>query len=287
MATRDSLLVLFDRLARGDTTGTHLLKALEALVPVEYYAPLVRTPAGLAPRGYAELDQSRVRALLCIDDDHGWPLPETVLPMYYWCIDSYRMDAELYLGGTRRGRLPAFTHVFHAQACDADAFGGTWLPVAVDTELYTYSPQPTVYDWAFIGNMTPARAVWLPRLQSEFPKCFFGTGYSHAAINDIYNQSALALNLSGGNDLNMRMFEGQATSALLLANKIDNGESRLFPHVALYTTLEDCIAQMRMWLANPALRTEVARAQAADMATHTYMARAKALLKAICWPEFG
>lgn len=270
----DTLAVLFSVLPRADTTGAHLLKALTELVPVRFIDPLA------SPTSEVE----GASAVLCIDDDHGWPVPSVPddVPIYYWCIDSYRMDDELYLGGTRRERIEHFTHVFYAQKAEADALGGTWLPLAVDRTQYTYSPEPARYDWCFIGNMNQSRPEFLDALREQIPSSFVGNAYGRDA-DFIYNSSRIAINLSAGTDLNMRMFEAQATSALLLTNRVHNGEDELFRHLATFSDVAECVEKARAFIADDAQRKAMAAAQALDMEQHTYDARARQLLTAIGW----
>ena len=285
-SARDELAVIFSKLPRADTTGTHLLKAFEELgVKVRHYEPCRRALLGAIVEQDIEIPElSSARAILCIDDDHGWQVPAAPgIPKYYWCIDTYRMDAELYLGGTRRARIKEFDKVFYVQQAEAREFGGEWLPVGVDIAQYRYEPRTeNVYDFCFIGNPNTARTAFLERLQRDFPKSFVGTAYGEEA-NRIYNQSALAVNMSAGSDINMRMFEAQATSALCLSNRIDNGEAELLPYLLLYESYEECVALMRTFLRQPGVRELIAKTQAATMGEHTYQARARQFLASIGW----
>lgn len=275
---------VFSTLPRQDTTGVHLVRALEK----RGVCVLRKEPLVLAT-GFIPVGPITGQNMLCIDDDHGWPVPPKWSDderRYYWCIDSYRMDDQLYLGGTRRERLKYFDKVFFAQKREAEEFHGEWLPLAVDTELYRYEEldDGKRYDWCFIGNMNQSRPAFLEKLRAAIPNCFVGNAYGEDA-NRIYNQSRIAVNLSAGPDINMRVFEAQATSALLITNRTNNGEEDLFHHLPLFVSVEDCIAQMRLFLLDDGLREQLARAQATEMQQHTYEARARALLKAIGWPE--
>ena len=118
---------------------------------------------------------------------------------------------------------------------------------------------------------------------SRFGCTFNGVAYREEA-NRIYNESRVALNVSAGNDLNMRMFEGQATSALLVANAVHNGEAALLPYVPFFTGVEGCVERVRFFLEHPTILGNLSRHQAADMQEHTYEARARQFLEAIGFP---
>lgn len=287
-------VVIFSMLPRSDTTGVHLLSALkrvlkdkvldiEPLKTREHDPEHSLVPLRLEMHPWV-MDTSFV---LCIDDDHGWSVPYTDAPLFYWCIDSYRMDDELYLGGTRRERVKKFDQVFYAQKDDAEREGGIWLPLAVDPAVYTYTPQDKIYDWCFIGNMNQTRPAFLAAIQQAFPdaKSFVGNAYGEEA-NKIYNQSKIALNLSAARDVNMRFFEAQATSALLITNRVDNGEDELSVLAGpAFSTTEECIKVMRRFLSSHAHRDYVSSLQAQHVLKHhTYEHRARALLSAIGFP---
>jgi len=291
VGVRDELVVLLHTEFRPDTTGVHLLKALRELgIRVRHFDPCTVVDGKPVFRGYEKLDVSCARAILCIDDDIGWPLPPRLvfagMPRYYWCIDCYRLDDPLWIGGTRRARLPEFDKVFYAQLAQAREHEyAVWLPLAVDVDLCTHTPRDTLYDWCFIGHLNERRTSFLAALSRAFPRCHVGTAFGEDA-DRIYNESRLAINLSNGGDLNMRSFEAQATSALLLSEHTDNGEAELFAYLPTFRSPEQCINLMSTFLDNPRLREHLASAQAADMRqAHTYTARAQALLTEIGWPR--
>ena len=183
-------------------------------------------------------------------------------------------------GGTRWDRVKRFDHVFYAQQDRADALGGMWLPLACDIDVYRPLDVEKQYDWCFVGNIEPKRKAFFDAVRAESPNCFVGNAY-FAEANRIYNQSWLTLNLTINNDINMRFYEAQATSALMLANRCHNGEEVLFAAAEFFDDVTDCLAQMRRWLGDkPALGAR-ALEQAADMRRHTYRTRMEQAMAAI------
>ena len=271
---RYTIVVVFDAIGRPDTTGRYVLKALRALGHnAAHYDPIYRNRAGkMAFKGYSDLLLDGVDFILYVDDDIGYPVLSADVPRFYWCIDTTRMDEPLIGGGTRWERIGRFDHVFVAQQDMANRLGASWLPLACDLETHYPLDLDKSYDWCFIGNIGAKRKEFFDAVRSYFGRCFVGNAYFDEA-NRIYNQSWLTLNLTENNDVNMRFYEAQATSALMLTNRCHNGEDELFAAAEYYADLPDCLAQMRRWLADkPAARARGLE-QAADMRRHTYGVR--------------
>ncbi len=270
---RFNIVVVFDAIGRPDTTGRYVLAALRQLGHLAWpYDPIYRNRARkMAFKGYSDLLLDGADLLLYVDDDIGYPVAEARIPRAYWCIDTHRMD-RLIGGGTRWERVKRFDHVFYAQRDRAQELGGTWLPLACDPGTYRPLDLEKRYDWCFVGNVAGERQALLEAVRAEIPNGFIGNAY-FAEANRIYNQSWLALNPTIGNDINMRFFEAQATSALMLASRCHNGEADLFAAAEHFDDAADCVARMRGWLADkPAARARALK-QAADMRRHTYAAR--------------
>jgi hypothetical protein len=275
------ILMVFDTHLRSDTTGVYALRALGELGHrVSHHEPLRRDASGsLTPSGYGALELGRFDFLLFVDDDVDHPVPVTSCPKYYWCIDTHRMD-EMTGPGTRFERITRFERTFFAQRDRARELGGPWLPLAHDPAVYHPLELPKLYDWCFIGNLSPRRAALCAELRSEFPGCFVGNAYGEDA-NRIYNQSRLALNVTLANDVNMRFFEAQATSALMLTNPCENGELELFGALELWNDGAECKALMRRWLAAPAELARRVTQQLAAASRHSYRARMEELLASV------
>jgi hypothetical protein len=278
---RFNITVVFDAILRPDTTGIYVARALRELGHnVSHYMPCCAQDGRLIFKGYSDFPADGVDFLIYVDDDINYPVIESALPKFYWCIDTHRMD-QLVGGGSRWDRLKLFDRAFLAQKDRADETGGVWLPLAFDPSVYRPLACEKRYDWSFIGNMTGERKAFFDAVQRELPGCFVGNAY-FADANRIYNESWLTLNLTFSNDVNMRFFEAQATSALLLSNPVHNGEASLFSSVDYFDgTVDDCVTKMRSWLADKEAIAARSAQQSAQIAAHTYRARMEAMLARI------
>jgi hypothetical protein len=277
---RLNITVVFDAILRPDTTGIYVVRALRELGHnVSHYMPCCAQDGRLIFKGYSDFPADGVDFLIYVDDDINYPVLTGPLPKYYWCIDTHRMD-QLVGGGSRWDRLKLFDRAFLAQKDRADETGSVWLPLAYDPAVYRPLDSEKRYDWSFIGNLTDKRRTFFDALKERFPSCFVGNAY-FADANRIYNESWLTLNLTFSNDINMRFFEAQATSALLLSNPVHNGEETLFSSVEYFDGAPDCLEKMRFWLSNKTSLTEKASLQCTAVSAHTYRARVQAMLEHI------
>lgn len=280
-----NIVVVFDGILRPDTTGRYVVAALRELGhQVTHYMPCYKFDNQLVFKNYTDILFDDVDFLLYVDDDINYPvigddIPGGRLPRYYWCIDTHRMD-HLVGGGSRWDRLQRFTRNFLAQRDRAQEITGIWLPLAFDPKTYRWMDCAKTYDWSFIGNLNDRRKTFFAEVRRRFPNCFIGNAYG-ADANMIYNQSRIALNLTFSNDINMRFFEAQATSAMALSNRTNNGETSLFSEMGYFDDLDDCLGRMEQLLANGETTTEIARRQARDVERHTYKARMEELLAQI------
>jgi hypothetical protein len=274
---RFNITVVFDAILRPDTTGVYVVRALRELGHnVSHYMPCCSQDGRLIFKGYTDFPADGVDFLIYVDDDLNYPVLASELPKFYWCIDTHRMD-QLVGGGSRWDRLKLFDRTFLAQKDRADETGGVWLPLAYDPTVYSPLACEKRYDWSFIGNLTDKRRAFFDAVQREFPNGFVGNAYFSEA-NRIYNESSLTLNLTFSNDINMRFFEAQATTALLLSNPVHNGEEALFSSVEYFDGTADCLEKMRAWLSNRESLAEKSKLQCAQISEHTYRARLQAML---------
>ena len=211
----------------------------------------------------------------------GYPGPDVPSIKAYWCIDTHRMDY-LVGGMTRWDKLKAFDYVFAAQKDAAEKLKCPWLPLAFDPAAWRCLPgTKKKFDWCFVANMnTPSRRDLVARLTSLFPCCFTGQAYGDE-INAIYNQSRLVLNLTVGNDVNMRFFEAQATGSPLITNRPENGEDLLFDNVIYYQSAGDLEAKMAELLKRSPqdLESIGIRQRERVLADHTYSHRMEQMLR--------
>jgi hypothetical protein len=101
----------------------------------------------------------------------------------------------------------------------------------------------------------------------------------------VYSQSQIVINPIIGGILNMRVFEASACGALLLTERVDNGQNDLFKeneHFVSFKGRDEALAQIERYLADSAARQKVAAAgKAWTIAHHTYDHRATEMLDAI------
>jgi hypothetical protein len=274
------VVVIFDKIIRPDTTGVHCESALRSIgVDVVHYAPLVREGNSLVFGQWRELPAADL--YLQIDDDLAYPSPETDAPRAYWCIDVHRM--ENMAGGpmTRWEKIKGFGHVFSAQRDMAEKLGVAWLPLAYDPAvIHPLDGCDKVYDWCFIGNpVNRERMAAIARLRARVPNAFAGQAYGEE-MNRIYNQSRVAINLSIGNDINMRFFEVQGSGTPLLSSRVGNGEEEIFDGVLYFESPEELPDRIVALLGQPELLAAAAQRQLARVKTrHTYIVRMRELLK--------
>ncbi len=268
--------ILCDNTQRPETTGLYCRRALGQLVEVEH----------LLPGDGARLAAGNYDAVIAIDDGLDGALPTTARPLVYWAIDTH-LDYERSLRRARDCDL-----VFAAQRCGAERLradgiaSATWLPLACDPVLHGRSDTPVNWDWSFVGHVFPGpRAELLEALQREFPRHFLGQAYFREMAR-IYSASKIAFNRSIADDVNMRVFEGLASGALLLTNQLtDEGLPDLFQndvHLATYQQADDLLDRMRFFLSHDDFRERIAAAgRSAVLSRHTYRHRLATVLQTL------
>ena len=115
-----------------------------------------------------------------------------------------------------------------------------WLPLACDPEVYRRHDLPKRYDIGFVGATRSGyerRRRLVERLADRFTINDYSRSYTPDETARLYSEARLVFNCAIHGDVNMRVFEGPATGALLLTDRIGNGLSDLFvdgEHVAMY-----------------------------------------------------
>lgn len=284
-ARRLNIVVVFDAIVRHETTGRYVVRALRELGHnVSHYMPMYRKDNAMVFKHYTDVLFDEADFLLYVDDDINYPIYSgSEIPKYYWCIDTHRMNT-LVGGSTRWERIKAFDKVFMAQRDRAEETGSIWLPLAYDPAVWHVTDEAKAFDWSFIGNFDPKREAFFGRIREAFPNGYGGKAY-FAEANSIYNRSWLSLNLTFSNDINMRFFEAQATSSLLLSNPVHNGEDTLFSALELFNDVEHCIERMGELLSDKQELRRRAQRQTDDIANHTYLARMRSLLETLGYPQ--
>lgn len=270
------LALIYDDQVRSDTTGTHCLRALQALPDLEVrrFGPqeLERIPA----RGFD--------LYLHIDDGLQYRLPEYLHPCAWWVIDthmSYEWD---------RLKAQDFDHVFAAQRDGAQWLiedgieGAQWLPLACLPAVHRRHEVEKVHDVCFVGNLVHGeRERLIDLLRREFPNTFVGQAYGDAMALE-FSRSRIVFNRSVKNDVNMRVFEAVACGSLLVTNALTgNGQQELFrsgEHLVTYSTDVELLERVRYYLEHEDEREAIAACGMAHAhACHTYTHRMKHILE--------
>jgi hypothetical protein len=74
-----SVAIIYDHLARPETTGVYCLRALAELARVEQFHP----------SQLSEIRRSGFDLYLFVDDGFAYPLPGDLRPRTYWAIDTH------------------------------------------------------------------------------------------------------------------------------------------------------------------------------------------------------
>ncbi|MEI6634673.1 MAG: glycosyltransferase [Chlamydiota bacterium] len=280
------IAIVYDRLLRPDTTGTHVEEALRELGhQVAYFAPLASVSGGKIVTNDMAALGSGFDLYLQVDDDIGYPGPVQYHPSAYWCVDTHRMN-QMAGGWSRLRKAEGFDYVFTAQRDGVDIFrnagygGATWLPLACNPKIHRrIAGLPTLYKWCFVGSMTPQRRALTDALRARWLNCFVGTLFGEA-MTRMYTQSRIILNRSVGNDINMRVFEAMACGGLLITNRVGNGEELLFDDSLLaYGSVDELTALFEHYLRDDAARESVAARQHALVhERHSYRRRMEEML---------
>ena len=187
-----------------------------------------------------------------------------------------------------------FDHVFIAQPDYRDAFKALGhpsvhhLPLACDPAVHFTSGLIRDIDVGFVGKFgSPGsdREQTLRKVLSTFQTNDTNRSYAPSEMGEIYSRSKIVFNKSINRDLNMRFFEGLASGALVVTDRIGNGLSDVADegvHYVGYDTPEEAIEKIEYYLAHEAERAEIAaRGQALAFEQHTYAARLVTILDVV------
>jgi len=244
-------------------------------------------------RPLAEVARDADAILLLENYDRGWvpDLSRLRALRIFWSIDSH-VSLAAHVKTCRRQKIHLLLNATEGYLPHFRAAGRTcaWFPNAYPADLVR--PLPDVakaHDVGFCGNVLN-RGPWLDALRAEFGAhvlSFDGPhGRNHDAIGPgmvrAVNSFRIHWNRNLADDINFRTFETLGCRTLLLTNPTP-GLERLFDctrHLAVYRDLEDCKAQIRALLADPARTDHTAAAGHTHALTHhTYDVRARQLLE--------
>ncbi len=162
-----------------------------------------------------------------------------------------------------------------------------WLPLACDPELYPKEVLQRDIDVSYIGSLSPdegdKRRKLLSKVAEIFPNNYIGKKWP-LEMGEIYSRSKIVVNSAINYDLNMRVFEGMASGALLITDPADSLQE-LFEDgkdLVIYQDEEDLIDKIHYYLEHDNERIEIAnRGQQKVLQHHTYYHRAKEIVKKV------
>ena len=240
---------------------------------------LDRLPPSFQPNVYLWIDSGEKAAPPDID--------ELGIPKVCYLIDTH-IDPNTRIEIARH-----FDWVFLAQKAQVDVFRQAgirnvqWLPLACSPDLHNVEPLPRIYDVAYVGGFdgdpTDRRRALLQRVRERFPNSRIGRFWPDEMVR-IYAQSKLVVNACVNRDVNMRVFEGLASGALLITDQADGLED-LFEdgkHLIVYRNDNDLVGLLERYLGDDAARERIAAAGSALVRDrHTYERRLDDMLDAV------
>lgn len=165
-----------------------------------------------------------------------------------------------------------------------------FLPHAFEPDVYKKYEIINKWDWAFIGYLNSIERVdLLDRFCREFPNWYLGwrdgnmPGYN--VFDDAakkFSQSKIIVNHAISDDINMRIFEGMGTGALMLTKNIPTLHDLFVDnqHLVMYSSIDEAVEKARGLLENEEKRKLIADAGYAEVhAKHTYRHRVEQILK--------
>ncbi|MCL5962157.1 MAG: glycosyltransferase, partial [Chloroflexi bacterium] len=222
-------------------------------------------------------------------------LEEVPIPTACYLID-------VHLGTWREQVAGFFDSVFVAQKDYLDSFRRVvghqqvyWLPLAAASDVHRQLDLDRVYDVGFVGNISVAhrdtpRARRLKLVADRFRTNDLYRSYLPEEVGRVYSQSRIVFNTSIAGDVNMRVFEGTASGALMLTDSGANGLNDLFEvgrEVVVFKDDDDLLEKIAYYLAHEDERRQIAEAgHRRTQAQHTYVHRVRALLDAMAAPGF-
>ncbi len=270
--------VIYDDQPRPETTGLYCRRALGALAQ----SGRIQSVEHVLPSELVRVQQGQFDLFLYVDDGRQRSVRKDLRPAIWWGIDSHldfnrclemAVQCDFTFAAQRDGVEQLHKEgIKHAQ----------WLPLACDPDFHGRRDEPNRYDISFVGNVSPGiRSDLLSQIQSNYERSYIGNAYFDEMAK-IYSASTIVFNRSILNDINMRVFEGLCSGALLLTNDLsENGLSKLLNEGEHYVSYRDeealsCIDEL---LRNPEKCQEIGNAgREVVLERHTYLHRVLAIL---------
>lgn len=276
-----------------NTTAVYFERAFGTDHEVHYLGLSTETRSGFAVAHdlfvYDEAQSHKFNLILHIDSD-GCNFPRGLeslsCPTASYLIDTHRDF------GLRSEYAQFFDYVFVAQRNHVDRLRGLgfeqvyWLPLACDPEIHGARERPKVWDVGFVGQIhSPHRARRLALLAERYKVNDYQRRYPKEEIAEVYSKSKIVFNTSIEGDLNMRVFEAMASGAMLITDRIGNGQEDLFKpgvHLVEYGSDEELLEAVDYYLHHDDEREEIARAgRDLVLSEHTYYHRCQQILNTI------
>jgi hypothetical protein len=222
-----------------------------------------------------------VDLLVCLEcgDSDPWygELAALNCPKVYWEYDTplHPVQTLEWL------KFMQFSHVFMANPEWATKFGATYLPYAVDDQLFRSANRPRG-GAAIIGTPFPERVTFAQKAGVEIISGIYGQDYA-AKLREL--RTHVHHHASGGEGLLvMRIFETMGSGALLLTEHDPTLYKHFAPnkHCVTYANADDCRMKLQWIDNNRDKAAEMAKA-GYDIVTskHTYVCRARAILASL------
>lgn len=216
-------------------------------------------------------------------------------PNAYWVSDAHISESSY---SYRLNMAKKFDYVFCCQRSFIDRFASDgvskeklyYLPHAFEPDVYKPWPVIERWDWSFIGYLnSERRADLLDAMAKKFPNWYIGWRDNQAPGHNVFEdcakkfcKSKIIVNDAINHDLNMRVFETLGAGRCLLTQEIKEleGNFQNMKHLVTYKSIPEAL-DLAEWLLNhPKDREIIAEnGHAEAMAKHTYMHRAKEILK--------
>lgn len=222
-------------------------------------------PLGLVPRG---LECSSIPTACVVSDVHRDLKPRQTLA---------RLFDQVYL--YQRNYRPRF---------DEHPPGAVhWLPWSCDAEVVRDLGATRDLEVAFIGQRfgdRSARARVLDALAKRY-RMNEQRYYLQREIPEVYSRARIVVNVPAGDDLNCRFFEAMSCGALLVTQRLDNGQAELFKegvHYVAFDREEELFEQIDHYLHDEASRARIAAAGHEEVLRHHTLAhRLESLLASL------
>jgi len=160
------------------------------------------------------------------------------------------------------------------------------LPSAIDKDIFKELNLERNIDLGIVcKEALSSRRKFVKFLQDNYGDRFIKKeGIFFEQMAEFYNKCKIVVNQSGGNDINMRMFEATACGALLITQKVPYLDE-LFEdgkEIVVYSTMKELIKKINYYLEHDDERKKIARAgQVRTLNDHTYQSRVKEIIKII------